>query len=179
MIVYADTSTLLKRVVDEPGAVTTRSALREYAASDDLATSTLAGVEVSRALRRLATRTGTAVRHDAIEVALSGIAERPIDSDVVALTRGVGPGSLRSLDAIHLATAVLIDADLLLTHDARLADAAAEGGLAVRQPRTCAAMTARGMAHAPEGCTRQLGSSKLRRRWPRPWRPRWCIAGRG
>lgn len=134
MIVYVDTSTLLKRVVDEPDAVATRSVLQQYAASDDLVASTLAGVEVSRTLRRLANRIGTTVRHDAIEIALSGIAERPIDSDVVALAKRVGPDGLRSSDAIHLATAVLIDADLLVTHDARLADASAEWGLTVRQP---------------------------------------------
>lgn len=134
MIVYVDTSTLLKRVLDEPDAVAARLVLQEYAASHDLVASTLAGVEVSRALRRLASRTGTTVRHDAIETALSGIAERPLDSDVVALAKRVGPDGLRSLDAIHLATAVLIDADLMLTHDTRLAGASAEWGLTVRQP---------------------------------------------
>lgn len=74
------------------------------------------------------------MRQNAIETALSGIAERPIDSDVVVLAKRVGPDGLRSLDAIHLATTVLIDADLLFTHDVRLADASAEWGLTVRQP---------------------------------------------
>jgi hypothetical protein len=41
---------------------------------------------------------------------------------------------LRSLDAIHLATAVLIDADVLLTYDDRLAGATRANGMAVSSP---------------------------------------------
>lgn len=131
MNIYVDTSTLLKRVVDEPGADRARARLREMAASDLLVTSSLAGVEVSRALRRLAARTGTGVRHAAIEVALSGVAERAMTADVVSLAKRLGPDTLRSLDAIHLATAVLLDAGLLLTHDGRLHQAAGSWGLPV------------------------------------------------
>jgi hypothetical protein len=41
---------------------------------------------------------------------------------------------LRSLDAIHLATAVLFDVDVVLTYDERLAMAARHNGLAVSAP---------------------------------------------
>ncbi|WP_345702736.1 PIN domain-containing protein [Pseudonocardia eucalypti] len=68
------------------------------------------------------------------EAALSEIDEYPIDPEVVSLARRVGPDGLRSLDAIHLASAVLADADLVLTYDERMAVACAEFGLAVARP---------------------------------------------
>ncbi|MGB8380543.1 MAG: PIN domain-containing protein, partial [Dermatophilaceae bacterium] len=72
--------------------------------------------------------------NDIIEAALSGIAERSITEDVVSLARRIGPTSLRSLDAVHLATAVLVDADLMITYDNRLEAAARDNGLAVAKP---------------------------------------------
>lgn len=46
------------------------------------------------------------------------------------------PGaSLRSLDALHLAAAVRIGVDNLITYDARLSDAARDLGIAVGAPR--------------------------------------------
>jgi hypothetical protein len=71
--------------------------------------------------------------------ALSGTAERPIAADVVSLARRIGPGLVRGLDAIHLAAAILIDSDVVLTYDDRHAPARAidryapmPGGLAVQ-----------------------------------------------
>jgi predicted nucleic acid-binding protein len=43
--------------------------------------------------------------------------------------------TLRSLDAIHLATAVHVQPDAVLTYDERLAGAAEAQGLAVLAPR--------------------------------------------
>jgi hypothetical protein len=70
----------------------------------------------------------------AIEDALSGIAERPIAADVVSLARRTGPNLLRSLDAIHLATAILVDADVVITYDDRLAEAARRNDVTVLAP---------------------------------------------
>lgn len=134
MLVYVDSSTLLKRVLDEHGAKQVRTRLRQLSESDLLASSSLAWIEVSRAMRQLAVRTGSGVRHDAIEVALSGVTERPVDQQVVSLARRIGPDTLRSLDAIHVATAVLLDADLVLTHDERMSEACREVGLRVEVP---------------------------------------------
>jgi predicted nucleic acid-binding protein len=41
---------------------------------------------------------------------------------------------VRTLDAIHLASALLIDADELIAYDRRLAAAAAERGMVVASP---------------------------------------------
>jgi predicted nucleic acid-binding protein len=44
------------------------------------------------------------------------------------------PGHLRSADAIHLATAIRLQADLLVAYDTELLAAAVEAGLDVASP---------------------------------------------
>jgi predicted nucleic acid-binding protein len=133
--IYVDSSALIKRVIDEPESDALDEALERHVAADDvLVASSLAWVEVTRAIR--ATAVGAADVSDLIEAALSGLAERPIAADVVSLARRISPESLRSLDAIHLATAVLLDADLIVTYDTRLDAAARYNGLAVAKPLT-------------------------------------------
>jgi hypothetical protein len=51
------------------------------------------------------------------------------------LTAGTLPGRLRSNDAIHLAVALRVGTDGMLTYDAELANAAGVAGLSVVQPR--------------------------------------------
>jgi predicted nucleic acid-binding protein len=51
------------------------------------------------------------------------------------LTAGALPGRLRSNDAIHLAVALRVGADAMLSYDDELANAAAATGLSVQQPR--------------------------------------------
>jgi hypothetical protein len=46
----------------------------------------------------------------------------------VSLARRIEPNALRSLDAILLATAVLLDVDTVLTYDDRLTTAARHNG---------------------------------------------------
>jgi predicted nucleic acid-binding protein len=50
------------------------------------------------------------------------------------LTAGALPGRLRSNDAIHLAVALRVGVDELITYDAELAAAAAAAGLTVTAP---------------------------------------------
>jgi predicted nucleic acid-binding protein len=128
VIVYVDTSALLKRVIVEDGSDQVRSALRSSAeAGDLLASSALTWVEVERALRRAEVRsTG-----DLAEAALAGIDELPLDTSVLERARTIGPSTLRSLDALHLASAVTAGADLVMTFDARLALAARIEGMDV------------------------------------------------
>jgi uncharacterized protein len=133
MRIYVDSSALIKRAVEEPESEALDEALeRHVAANDVLAASSLAWVEVTRAIR--ATADADTDITEIIETALSGIAERSMTEDVVSVARRIGPKALRSLDAIHLATAVLLDADLLVTYDSRLAAAARHNGLAVAKP---------------------------------------------
>lgn len=128
---YVDTSALLKRVVMETDSSVVRTFLRERDAAGDLLTaSSLAWLEVWRSLRRAA----VADVESTTELALSGVAEFPLSATVLVRARRVGNDALRSLDAIHLASAIGCGADSLMTYDERLAAAAADVGLSVAAP---------------------------------------------
>lgn len=60
---------------------------------------------------------------------MSGIAELPLDETIVTRARWIGPPTLRSLDAIHLAAALVLGATEMLTFDVRLAAAARSVGV--------------------------------------------------
>jgi predicted nucleic acid-binding protein len=133
MHVYVDTSALLKRVFVEQESAALLSFLDAHYQQDDvLATSSLGLIEVSRSVLSRARKPIAA--GDMIDEAMSGIDERPMTADVISVARRVEPLILRSLDAIHLATAVLIDADVVVTYDDRLADACRRNSLAVASP---------------------------------------------
>lgn len=133
MRVYFDSSALIKRVVveDESDALVEFLDAR-YEQGDLLASSSLAWVEVSRVVLARVKVLGDA--GELIDGAMSGIDERPMTGDVVSVARRIEPLILRSLDALHLATAVLIDADLVVTYDERLAAACRRNALAVAAP---------------------------------------------
>jgi predicted nucleic acid-binding protein len=136
MKVYVDSSALIKRAVAEAESETLEQVLeRHVEAADALVSSTLAWIEISRALRARLDGQGQDVVTEAIDDALAGVAERAITPDVVSLARRIEPNVLRSLDAIHLATAVLLDVDAVLTYDERLAMAARHNGVAVSAPK--------------------------------------------
>jgi len=66
---------------------------------------------------------------------LGGIAELPLTAEILVSARSVGSNVLRSLDALHLASALTIDADVVMTFDGRLAAAAEASGLQVAAPQ--------------------------------------------
>ena len=137
MRVYVDSSALIKRSVEEAESDELETALDRYLADDAvLLSSSLAWIEVSRALR---TRIENGSWSDddineALDIALSGVAERLLTGDVVGLARRVAPPRLRTLDAIHLATAIILDVDLVVAYDARLVDACRHNGLVTSMP---------------------------------------------
>ena len=123
-----DTSAYVKLIVDEPQSAALH---RELARWPEWTSSALLGVEAVRACRRL----GAAVA-DSAEASLSDIALVPMDDEVLTIARRLNPSELRSLDAIHLATALSIGADLgaLFSYDDRLTAAAIAAGLCVLAP---------------------------------------------
>lgn len=130
-VVYVDASALLKRVVVEAESPAVRRVLRDQHAEGALLTSSsLAWVEVWRSLRRAA----VADMEAAAQHALAGVAEFPLTGAVLTRARRVGPDELRSLDAIHLASAIAVGADIVLTYDVRLARAAESAGLIALAP---------------------------------------------
>jgi uncharacterized protein len=127
-LVYMDSSALVKLVVEEPES----GALANHLADGQtLATSRLALVEVQRA---------TALVNPSLEVQQA--TERLLESCLLVdvgdgVLRGaaeLASADIRSLDAIHLATAIRVDPDELIAYDRRLLDAAAERGLPVASP---------------------------------------------
>lgn len=67
---------------------------------------------------------------------LATLALLPLDRPLVESAGVLAPPVLRSLDALHLATALRLGAglDRMVTYDRRLAQAAAAAGLAVESP---------------------------------------------
>jgi predicted nucleic acid-binding protein len=123
---YVDTSALLKRLFAEDESAAVRAILRQRNADGDLvASSELAWVEVARAvLRAEVIDVDTAIRD-----ACAGISRYPLSSVVMSRARRIGPPTLRSLDAIHLASAISLGVTELLTFDRRLAQAAESLGV--------------------------------------------------
>lgn len=105
--------------------------LEELAEWDGYVSSTLLAVESIRACARY----GPEYAADAREW-LVGLALLPLDDMVMNEATALGPTPLRSLDALHLATALSIRDDLgvFVAYDDRLATAAADQGLPVVQP---------------------------------------------
>jgi predicted nucleic acid-binding protein len=128
-LLYLDSSALVKLVVAEPETAALLQFLRGW---PHRVSSALARVEIARAVRR--TTTGTAVRRRAARV-LARIALVRIDDPVLAAAARVLPPSLRTLDAIHLATArSLEELAGIVTYDGRLARAAARSRVKVFSP---------------------------------------------
>ena len=99
----------------------------------DAVASALALVEVQRAVRRIG---GGEILLDRARSVLDRVALIKIDDAVLERAAHLEPVGLRSLDAIHLATALSVQKHLeaFLVYDQRLGQAAAELGLKVETP---------------------------------------------
>ena len=125
---YVDSSALVKLIVDESET----DALRRFVVSaGPLTSSILATVEVSRAVARVAP--GSMADVAAVIQALNVLA---FDARIAARAAALGPVGLRTLDAIHLATALELGHELtaFVTYDDRLSAAARDLGLPVVAP---------------------------------------------
>lgn len=127
-IVYLDASAIVKLVADEEHSAPAR---RYVEASDRVATSRVGLVEATRAIRRR-------ILADPVDLErLTGtIAVLELTGSMSAVAATLAPPTLRSLDAIHVATALEFggELDAFVTYDDRLADAARAAGLPVVSP---------------------------------------------
>jgi predicted nucleic acid-binding protein len=124
---YLDSSAIVKLVVREPETARLVEALR---ADPEVVSSHAAWTEVVIATRRAGRSTARAER------ILDGIALVPIDEAILREAATLGPKGLRTLDAIHLATAISLRPDVrtMITYDIRQSQKASALGLAVLTP---------------------------------------------
>ncbi|HEX3680083.1 MAG TPA: type II toxin-antitoxin system VapC family toxin [Galbitalea sp.] len=136
MLVYCDSSALLKRSLQEPESDALEAHLTRCVEDGHLlVSSALAWIEVNRAIRLRRDSLGPKVWIRFERTALSGIDQLPLDATTMSLARRVGSPGLRSLDAIHLAAAVAADVGELVTYDHRLAEVANEMGIETSSPK--------------------------------------------
>lgn len=126
---YLDSSAFVKIVVEEEGSSALRAFLRERAGRR--VSSLLLRAEGLRAVRHLGPAALAQVREALRRVDLIGIDDRILDA-----AGTLEPRVIRTLDAIHLATAAAIGDDLeaIVTYDQRMVDAARLMGLPTATP---------------------------------------------
>jgi uncharacterized protein len=126
---YLDSSAIVKLAVREPESVALRRYLRRRR---PLVSSSLARTEVLRALLAAGDDALVAGRKVLTRLDLVRIGSGVLDEAATLL-----PAHIRSLDAIHLATANRLGEELgpIVTYDDRMAEAARQLGHRVASPR--------------------------------------------
>jgi predicted nucleic acid-binding protein len=127
-LLYLDASALVKLVVAEPES---DSLARWLGPEPRMASSEIAISEVLRAVHLADSRREIAGR---ARRRLEETSLIELSRDLLEHAATVGPPRLRTLDAIHLATALQVQPDELVAYDRRLLDAAAAAGLSVASP---------------------------------------------
>lgn len=127
---YLDTSAFVKIVVAEPES----SVLRAFLSRQPVrrVSSALLRAEALRAVRHLGAKALSRVRLALRRVDLIAIDDRVLDGAGV-----LEPAIIRTLDAIHLATALAVGDDLaaVVTYDERMTEGARHLGLPTATPR--------------------------------------------
>jgi len=126
MLAYVDASALVKLVIAEADSL---ELLHWYVETERVITSRIGLIETERAV---AGRDHDAERLHAV---LDQIEVFELDDDIGRRAGSLVPASLRTLDAIHVATALTIGSvDAFVTYDDRQAETARAVGLPVVRP---------------------------------------------
>lgn len=130
-MIYIDTSAMVKLVAAEPESAVLINWLNAHL-DEPLATSTIGHIELVRA----AARTGPAATAAARNLA-STIDTLVLTDAIASAAATISPTELRTLDAIHLATAHNHRQNLsaVCAYDRRLLEAAESQGLPIVSPR--------------------------------------------
>lgn len=138
MIIYAESSAILAWLLGEPSQTV---ALRELEGADSVVTSSLTAVECSRGLARARAMGRVSVGDELAAQRLLDVAElswdvHDLSERVMARARvGFPSEPIRTLDALHLATALIFREALgdvwILSFDERIRDNAAALGIPV------------------------------------------------
>jgi predicted nucleic acid-binding protein len=126
--VYLDSSAAVRLIVREAESEALERWLRPH---DLLASSALLRTELLRAIRR-----GAPGRIAEARAALGAFTLRAVDDEILDLAGEIAPSFIRSLDAIHLATALRLATELeaIVTYDRRMIEGARLLGLPVASP---------------------------------------------
>jgi len=126
-VAYIDASALTKLVLAEPDSVAMR---RWYVERERVLCSRIGIVETRRAV----------VRHEHdpmhLDAIMASVEIIELDRSIARSAAIIPPIGLKTLDAIHLASALAIadEVDAFVTYDLRLAEAARAAGLPVVRP---------------------------------------------
>lgn len=136
-LLYLDTSALMKLVVDEDETTALREELTRWG-DGRFITSALTKVELPRATRRVVPEGSSAEAQARAQGLLDALLTVPITDAVLAGAAALDPPQLRSLDAIHLASARAVASDaapvVLCGYDERLQGAGRSLGLLAISP---------------------------------------------
>ncbi|MGA1145873.1 MAG: type II toxin-antitoxin system VapC family toxin [Candidatus Nanopelagicales bacterium] len=124
MIVYLDASVAVTAITDEPGSAETRSLLDGLTNEAHLV---LSGRLLETEMRRTARRLGISMT--AVDSTLDALAVVEHERSDFRRAGTFQMRNLGSLDALHLATALRVQADVMLTRDRSLAAACEAEGL--------------------------------------------------
>lgn len=131
---YADSSALVKLVRDEPES----TALRTFLAGADIVSSALVLAEVPRAVRRAAAQDQRQPLDLLLErsgALIDSLALLPMDRALLEAAGSIAEPALRSLDAIHVASAAdVLPIDAFITYDERQGAVARLAGLRTVSP---------------------------------------------
>jgi uncharacterized protein len=128
-VLYLDASAVVKLAVREAETPALHRAVRSWPIR---VSSIVSSVEVSRAARRSGKRRVVERAGDV----LRGVELLALDDEVARLAATVQPAELRSVDAVHVATALVLGSSMgaFACYDRRLRAAAEAAGLAVLTP---------------------------------------------
>ena len=128
-VAYVDASAIVKLIVAEAESEALVSSLAGY---DAHVTSVIAQVEVPRAVRRTGLDPDLVVTNDV----LSRFATVLLDRSVIDMARDIDPARIRTLDAIHLASAISLGIEdlVFVAYDERCLEGAGHAGLASLHP---------------------------------------------
>lgn len=124
---YLDTSAAVKLLVEERESAALGAAIDHE--QPDLVACWLLETELRRFTHR-----EPAVSQEAVTSFLDGVGLYEVPASMFREAGALPGGSLRSLDALHLAAAIRIGVDRVVTYDERMSESARELGLAVLAP---------------------------------------------
>lgn len=129
MAFVVDSSAIVKLIVDEPKSQSFSAWLKNC--KDDLFVSEIAHTEVARAVTRV-----DVSLHGQLNNVLERFGTIRVSSQILTIASVLSPTNLRTLDAIHLASCLILGDDLtgFVTYDSTQAAAASHNGIAVIAP---------------------------------------------